>query len=273
MCPELVEAGIIHLVIPPLYSIEYKSRGKSGKIFLPTEVSKTNWMIEKVYMETLEISVASTKVYAKPYKLTHNECVDFIKFILHVGEILTNIANELVIDPIILEALTYATGYIHPGKVDAEMVRNITGADGVIYDANGHLLIMSVGRNDYIIPLQNMCDRLYETVIPLLHKMQWNRFNADNFEPNISIFVNSINSQDFKNTQVSIMQLYSILRNLDDQFTIKRYKGLGSMTPEEKEVTCLKNTMSIKITSVGDVHQIFNYLGDDSVHRKRLIMR
>src|SRR3546814_16178314 len=67
--------------------------------------------------------------------------------------------------PILFEALTYVTHKLTPATMDTEYIKNHIGADRVEYDRNGNILIITVGTQDFIIPLIHFSSRIYETII------------------------------------------------------------------------------------------------------------
>lgn len=270
VCPQIIEAGIVFVVMPPLYSLDYKGPGRRKglpRVYLRDNKAKLAWMTHKVYMETLKIGVQSTNVFMENIRyFTDVEYVDFIRTIFEIGETITNIGLELVLDPIIIEVLSYVTQYLEVGKIDTQKIKDITQVDRVSYDPRGHILILTYGRTDHIIPLENVCARLYSTVIPLLKRISWNK---------MQIYITSKHINQYKDTPVSIIKLYEILQSFDEMFDINRYKGLASMPPLDKNRTCMdpKYRNAHRITTIGDIDDIFNLLGDDSIHRKNMLRR
>jgi topoisomerase IV subunit B len=267
LCPEMIESGMVHIVTPPLYSIDYKQKKKgTPRVYFRDDKQKVSWMTHRVYMEALKIGIVSKSVFDKIRYLNTAEYVDFIKLVLEIGETIGNIANELVLPPQIVEVLSYVTGYLERGRVgqSTEQIKIITQANRVSYDPVGHILILTYGRDDYIIPLQNVCERLYSTVIPLLQRIAWKK---------LQIYITSRHSPHYKDTPVSIVQLYNILQSFDELFDINRYKGLASMPPLDRNRTCMDPAYRSvhQITTVGDVSTIFNLLGSNTSHRKQLL--
>ena len=72
---------------------------------------------------------------------------------------------------------------------------------------------------------------------------------------------------------MSWMMVYSITRELDKMFQIKRYKGLGEMKSDD----CFETLMNpatralTHITSLGDVDMNYSLLGKNSIERKKLL--
>lgn len=268
LCPQLIEAGIIHIVTPPLYGVDISKKVKNERyMYFRDELELTTWMCRNVYMEAIDISIKSSGIFDKPKKLTDLEYVDFVKLILPIGDTINNIGHELVLDSQTIEALSYVTQYLQPPNVDIDRIKQILQLDRVTYDVHGHILILTKGQEDIIVPLQNVNERLYTTVIPALSTIAWKK---------LEIYITSKHTNVLRNVRVSVMQLYQLFRSADNMFKIKRYKGLGSMPDEDRVATCMdvKTRRTRRVTSVGDVDTIFAYLSTvDSSHRKKLLSR
>ena len=268
--PDILNSGIVQLVLPPLYSLEYKGarRNKEPRVYLRDENELEVWMATKVYMDHYDISIRSDGLDNTIRRLRDKQCVDFLRIILAIGEAISSIADELVLSdyPLVVERLTRITAYLEPGQVDVVKINEILGIDKVSYVEADHILILTIGRNDHIVPLQNVRKRLLEAVLPVMNRIQWRT---------TQIYITPKRSSEGKDIPVSIMDLYARLRKLDGQFKIRRYKGLGDMPAEDKKRTCFEAESSNirRITSIGDVRQIFDMLGDDSAPRKRLLRR
>ena len=263
----MIEAGVIGIVMPPLYSIDYKNKRKgTPRVYFKDDMQRINWMTYKVYMEALQIGIRSNSVFENIHYLTSFEYADFIKLILEIGETITNIAAELVLDPIIIEVLSHVTGYLEVGRIDTNKIKEITKVDKVSYDPRGHILVLTYGKDDHIIPLENVCARLYNTVIPLLQKIAWKK---------LQIYITSKHTPQFKDMPVSVIKLYEILQSFDELFDINRYKGLASMPALDRNRTCMDPAYRTvhQITTIGDVDTIFNLLGGDSYYRKQLLKK
>ena len=268
--PDIVSSGILHIVVPPLYSLELAGRKqKSERIYFRDETALRLWMIEKVYMKFLDVGVRFKGYEKKPYHLKDKSCVNFLRLVLAIGDAINNLSEELVLDPGVIERLTHVIGYIEEGKVDEEKIRQrLVGPDYLVdrvsYNKDNNLLVLTIGKDDHIIPLQNVQKRLIDLVLPLMNRIRWRT---------TQIYITTKNTSEFKDQPVSIMKLCDIMKTLDGMFRPYRYKGIGSMKPEDKGRTCMdpKSRNIFRITSVGDVDRIFELLGDDALYRKRLL--
>ncbi|CAK9254155.1 unnamed protein product [Sphagnum jensenii] len=270
VCPAMIEAGIIHVVRPPLYGLKYK-RGKSQHlptVYMRDRETLQTWMAEHVYMKTLSFGIRFKNLSMKTHLLTGSNCTNFLRLILNAGEEIENIASELVVPPSVVEELSYATAYLDLtyGALDVERIRALTSFDRVEYKPLENLLIVTKGRDDHVVPLHNVNLRLIQAITPRLHRLRWRA---------IQIYITSKNSEHFKDHPVSITELYALLKRHDKEFDIERYKGLASMEPEAKTKTCMdpRYRQSFQITSIGDIRTVINLLGDDTEHRKEMLRR
>lgn len=267
--PEILSSGILSVILPPLYSLEYiGKKPRPPKIYLRDEDELQIWMAENVYMRALDVGVKINGHSDTVHYLQASDCVKFLSIVLSIGQTITNIANELMFDTDVVERLTHVAHAIDPSRshVDVAAIKRLPEVDRVDYDPNGNVLIMTIGRNDHVIPLQNVWRRLVDVVLPELNRIQWRK---------TQIYITTKNTRDLKDQPISVMGLYKMLISFDSLFKIGRYKGLGQMQPEDTGRTCTdpESRNSFRITSIGDVAHIFELLGNDSVHRKKLISR
>ena len=265
VCPDIIYSGMLHIVVPPLYSVEYQGkRNNSPRIYFRDEDALQKWMAENVYSTTFDIGVRFGGYDRKTYYLRDRSYVNFLRLVNLIGDTIDNISEELVLDSSVVEKLTHIVKYLEPGLIDVDKIKEILAADKVVYQSAGHILLLTFGGDDHIIPLQNVRERLIKMVLPLMNRIKWRT---------TQIYITTKHTTEFSDRPISIMGVYSIMKTLYDQFKIKRYKGLGSMKPEDKGRTCMnpKTRNSFQITSIGDVGRVFQLLGDDSTHRKKLI--
>jgi DNA gyrase/topoisomerase IV subunit B len=268
--PDIITSGYVSVVVPPLYSLEFTGRKqRPPNIYFRNEDALQCWMAEHVYMNALDIGVRFKGHTDKTYRFKTDDGIKFIRLVMAIGKAIDNIAEELVLSPTVVERLTHATNYLDPrhGPLDVGRIRDILQADRVAYEPNGQILIMTIGRDDHIIPLQNVRDRLIQVVLPVMNRIQWRTTQT---------YITTKHTSDVRDSPISLTELCGVLQKLDGQFHIERYKGLGGMKPEDTGRTCTdpahRNTF--RITSVGDVDCIFKLLGkNNSAHRKRLIQR
>ena len=273
LCPQLVEAGIIHIVTPPLYGVKIgkKGKGEDVYVFLRNTEELVLWFCQNIYEKTLTIELKSPKTFDDFHKLNPAEYEDFVRLVLDIGDTIRNVASELVLDPHTVEALSYVTQYLDYGRVNTDRIKEILrdvqfSVDQVAYDPIGHILILTQENNDVIIPLQNVSERLYDSVLPLLNRI---------YRKKIEVYITTKMNNTHERRLVSITELYKYLKSFDDMFEIERYKGLGEINPNDRYKTCMnpKHRKTYKVTSIGDVTTIFQLLGENSSHRKHSLRR
>ena len=177
---------------------------------------------------------------------------------------ITNLANELVLPADMVELLSYVTPYLTPETMNTNEIKRITGVDRVTYDPSSNIMVVTRGRDDYVVPLENVRERLYETILPKLRRIAWNK---------LQVYITTKHTNLLTEQAVSLVQFYDIMMSFTSEFEVRQFKGLASMPPLDRNRTCMDPEYRTvhRITSVGDVQTIFNLLGNKSEHRKKLI--
>lgn len=275
LCPQFVEAGKMYVVTPPYYKLNYKKGAKDKSHYIRSYEDLVLWFCENVYRPTFNIKLG--QVHPNPNDLSkrketvsdldqHPEVFDaFMMNILKYGEMLTNLSQELMINALILEKLTYISYYLDRETVEPEAIRQILCADSVQYDDVGHILTLIYGRDDHVIPLFKVKERLTDELLPLLNRMKWK---------DLRLYITAKRYPGLRNQLMSMGEFYSMLKDLESDFTIEKLKGLGTMEPEECYQTCMdpRYRTMYQITSVSDVDLIWDLLGKNSDKRKNLLV-
>lgn len=274
LCPELVTSGRIQLVIPPYYSVTYTGRGGSKrKQYIVDKISLIHWMTQNAYKPSIDIEVVfSHPDPSNPNKMTTTrtplngaEYDGFILQVMKIGEIMQNLAKELVIETHVLEMLSRITQHLDPRWVNAETIKKLLNADRVLYESAGHILTISIGRDDYTVPLHRVTERLYEELLPVMNTIHWRQLET---------YITFKNHSPDEKAFVSISSLYAILKSFDDLFYVNQLKGIGSGDPQDTYDICMNpaHRTVYPITSMDDVSVIPQLLGKDSEYRKRLLV-
>lgn len=265
--PKFIESGILHIVTPPFYGLRIKNKKykDTGIIYIRNADELVNALAMNVYYPSVEVAVFAADVFDKPKVLNKQEFVEFARIVCHVGGLIERLAEQHVINPLILEQLTHVTHYLTPETMDINVLKQTLGNDSISYDAKNNILMMSIGRRDLTISLHALRDTLYQEVLPFLNKIAWR---------NWGVLVSTKHTDMYKDTPMSLVQLYNIFKSLDTLFTIKRWKGLGSMMPLDRALTCMNQQYrsTYKITTIGDVDRVFDLMGNDSAARKALVL-
>ena len=273
LCPDLILSGKLCMAAPPYYGIQYVNKSLKKKQYVLNHDALITWFTKNVYSASLDINISyehlnsdGTELVSTTTNLTDDNYESFIAIVLATGDKLFNLSKELTLDPTIVEMLTYVSGYLTPETMNISEIRKILDLDTINYDKHGNLLMLSIGRNDYVIPLHEFRDKLYSELLPILSTINWRK---------MQIYITSKNHSHYQNEQVSIGQLYRILKKFEDLFHIKQFKGLGGMPPEDCYITCMdpsRRTIHV-ITSVSDIDVVFDLLGNDSSARKNLLSK
>ena len=130
----------------------------------------------------------------------------------------------------------------------------------------GKFLIVSVGQEDHVIGLDSIIEVMKNHILPLVIRYKYREL----------MFLVKSKHKDAtmrKYQPMSMMMLYTCMKQLDDLFRVSRYKGLGEMEGSDCYTTLMNpDTRSLThISNVGD--PVFNYklIGKDSTERKRLL--
>jgi DNA gyrase/topoisomerase IV subunit B len=275
LCPEFVEAGKLFVVTPPYYKIQYKKGDKDKAHYIKDYNDLVLWFCDHVYRPTFNIKLGH--VHPNPKNLNkrvetihdlndHPEVFDaFMRNILTFGEILINLSQELMINALILEKLTYISYYLDVHTVDPIAIKHILCADDVRYDDVGHIITLTYGRDDYVIPLFKVKERLTDELLPLLNRMRWK---------DLRLYITAKRYNGLKDQVMSLGEFYSLLKGFEKDFKIEKLKGLGTMEPQDTYQTCMdpRYRTMYQITSVKDVNLIWDLLGKNSDKRKNLLI-
>lgn len=287
ICPELVEAGFFHCVSPPYYALKPKGSKKKDEqpLYLRNAEHVAHWMINHVYREAFDVRVVSQRLpgLGQPPVTVLDRVLDpgqfegFAKLVLHVGTEIDAVAEEFYLPGLIVEALAQVTRYLEIGAVQPALIQQVIGADHVQYDDNGHVLTVAYGLADYIIPLLNVRERLYEAVLPALHRLGWQppSLLGGAALHHYQLYVTTRHTALYRDTPTTVYQLYERFRAFDDFFDTKSYKGLGSMMPKDKALTCMDPHFrsSFEVRGAGNPQVVFDLLGGASGPRKKLLTR
>jgi len=266
VCPELIEWGVIHIATPPDYGLTYigPHKGEEPKVtYFRTENDLRYWLSRNLYQRGISVTTVIGPNPPKP--LDDPELYfSFASIVIEIGQIFDNLAKEFKIPPIIVEALTYISQYLNPTHMNVHAIKDILECDKVFYDHIGNVLTLSLGRLDYIIPLEKIDERMYSKIIPLLSKILWRQ---------LKIYITNADGKVYKDRYVTLYQLYQIYCQLESVFNVEKYKGLAKMNEINIFETCMNpsNRVLLKIERIGDVNTIFDLLGNSQMGRQELL--
>lgn len=263
LCPKLIDEGMVYLVEPPLYSIKFKSINK--KLYLRSDEDLVTMLSMYIYWECIRLALKGEH-FDSPKELSKEEFIYFINMVFKIGYLLEDISKEINIHPIIIECLceySYILNKLVLTEEDIEMLKSCKVWDNIVYDSKSHLLIISQGLNDYIVPLVKFTDVLYKKILPVFRKIGW---------PKLKLYVRGIEQNSY--IPATIIQLYEYLKTFEKLYTIERYKGVGSMSIQDRQESCMdrNNRIVRQIKGVGDIDVIYGMLGNNADYRKRELM-
>ena len=268
LMPDIIDAGILYVSVPPYYGVQYKK--SKQKKYITDKISLIDWKIENVLIPSLIIKPRFRVMMEDGMKeinpvLTHDQYKGFIHKILDIGYLIENIANELSLDPYILEMLCNITHYLDEKYMNVKEIQKILNIENIKFNKETNILTISVGFYDHYVHLYQLREHFYERLLPELAKVMFK---------NLSIIISQKNNDQPNTNQVTIYQLYIILKSIDKQFDITAYKGIGSVKPKELYENSMneENRTVFHITSIKDFDMINKVLGKDATYRRSLIM-
>ena len=261
--PMLIRSGFFGIVAPPYYEV-WTGRRKVNSTYVRDQSDLIQWKAINIYDHQIHIDVEYTSNLGQAQvRLDQQQLILFATKIAEIGIAIENLSNEFSLPGLLVEALTRVTYYLTPQTMNTEFIKQQTGAHRVEYDKAINTLIISIGREDYVIPLFDVAERICSQVSHILQTIKWR---------NWVIFITSKRNSELVNCPVSIYQLYELMKMMDKMITVKTLKGIGSMDASDAARTCMnvRNRRVYQITHPGDVERIYTLLGNDSQSRKDL---
>lgn len=258
LCPALITSGRVYVTIPPLYRLSIKG---SQSIYVRNTTELNATLAYHLYYRCIDIALVSDTYHDY---LGREEYVVFSDLILTIGDEIERLSREYMIPPYLLEKLSLLTPYLNVDNPNLEMLRQHLGII-TRYDNQSKILIISIGKEDIIIPLIQITDLIYDRLLPLYKKFYYGK---------TSIRITTKNSNLYRDTEVTIYHLFELFKQLNGMFKISRFKGLGKMNDVDRYRTCTnpETRRIFQITSLGSIEEIFQMMGRDATYRKQLIL-
>ena len=269
--PLLITQGFVYVANPPLYS--YSTKNSKRLLFLRDKTALTDAKIEFVYKKTIDMIIVTEvndKISEIPVAIDSPLYRETCYIINMLGEAFQVLANQLDVPLLILERLVYAIDCLYP-TINYEKLESFFVADGnnvcVKIDKDHQYLVVSIGRKDYPICLNNIGEIIKNNILQLA-----NRYKYRNLYFKIKGKTVDTEIKDY--VLVTPMQLYMHFEKLNTLVDVNRYKGLGQM-PDNSCYETLMNpeTRSLtRITSIGDASVNYGLIGKKtSNYRKKLM--
>lgn len=281
--PKILEEGIVYMANPPLYS--FRVQGQKHPLYLRDESALLD-MKSEIYRRMLDIYVEQPMktedgkpVFEKKgvpklleTKLTSAQYTAFVAVVETVGDRVVYHANQLNIDPYVLEQLLYCSAYLEENKVDPEKICEILKEDArvdeVTWSKESNTITLVTQGLDRIISLSHLKETIDNVLVPLYDKWGWKT---------IGIYATTRYTDLYVHEPCSFMKLYTIFKNITDtdnssHFALTRFKGLGEMSEKDILGTCVDPVTRCvtRIMGMGDINVIYNMLGVDTEARKQL---
>jgi DNA gyrase/topoisomerase IV subunit B len=262
--PRILEEGRVFISCPPLYS--FFVQGQKRPFYLRDMDALQN-IKNVIYREFLDIYVQKGK--QKGIRLEGDYFNSLCFIVNEIGDRVKYVADQLNIGPMDLERMLHVVDYLDEDKPNVNKIKEILQVDEVLWNKEYGTLVLVDGGFDTPISLSHLQHTLRTTVLPYYEKYHWNDFN---------LFVSTRHTETFVQAPCTFMMLHQIFTDITDStnsktFVIRRFKGLGEMSEEDIEETCInrQTRTAIRIEGIGDVNKIYDMLGSDSDARKKLV--
>lgn len=265
IAPDLIEKRILHVVAPPYYKLSFGSKKTKKNIYIRDQSHLVQWYCKYLYYPNVAINIVDSNNHLPTKLLNLDEYTAYVTYVMEIGSIINNVSSSLVIDPYVLETLCYCIHELEKGpSLNVDVIKKVCQADNVIYDQKRNSLKIVLGNVDHIITLIGVVEKLYETLIPKLKNIHWDKWYP---------VITTLKTDKYIDTPVSNYQLYKLLSSISDSVDNKPLKGIGSMDNKEAFTTCMDPEVRrvFAITNTGSIDKIFDLLGDDSYARKQLV--
>lgn len=263
--PLIITSGMVWIANPPLYSMNIN---KNKRLFLRDKNALMDARIQYIYQPSFELKIRSAAGVQDLHPAVFRECCYLIH---HIGAAMQIAAEQLNIPLLILERLALNIQYLYPVIQFDKLASIFVSSDEPGYirvqvHEVQRFMVISVGQEDYSIGLDAIGETLVNHLLPTLKKYKF-------YQLMFLLRTKYSGSMYQEWSPMSWMMVYSVMRELDKMFQIKRYKGLGEMKSEDCFETLMNpSTRALThITSLGDISMNYSLLGKNSVERKKLL--
>ena len=263
--PRLIDAGIVWLANPPLYAMYTGSR---QKIFLRDDRALYDARIMYLYRPALDIAAAyDENGEIKPLPMSSDAYRECCWMTHHFGDLFSSVADELAVPLLVLERLVFAINMLIP-RINYDRIAEAFESN----DPEGHIkvrvdkeqgtIIVSIGAEDHHIVLNTVGYIIRDRLLSAVKKIRYNDLRF--------IVTNKFTGE---SKVMSMMQLYLLLKSMNDICKIERFKGLGELTDQDcrdSVMNPLTRSMT-HIVTTGDAAEAMAVC-KDSAARKNLLM-
>lgn len=271
----IIEEGRVIIVLPPLYSFVDK---RLGAVYLRDGAALRDSRIT-VYKTLLDIDmqVRTRNKNGKWVHLNNTQTISMNKFhdafrdmcmlVEEIGNTLVQQAELLNIPFMELEQLLHVIDCLDENNINTkEIIRRLMLTDAIWMKEDNVLVLVDQQEIEHRIPLPRLQYTLKNVILP--------KYEIGNWQT-VDLFISTKYSDLYKGTPCTYAMLYRIFKDLDNLFTVRRFKGLGEMSAQAIKKTCIdpQERSFVTIKSVGDVNKIYEMLGVDTNARKKLVNR
>ncbi len=258
ICPMLLHSGRILVATPPLY----KFKNGSTSLYMRDEQAMLDVKIYGIYSQVYDLFIRDRHT-ERVFRLDSADFRSLCRTVTRIGAQIETVANRLVIEPAFLELMVHCVDFLDPKQPNCEAIRKILKVEQVTFEPITGALILTSQALDVTIPIANLQKSIRQDILPMLNETHWNCYDILRLTKTI---------QGSVNYTISFYHLYREFGVLDQQFEIRRYKGLGEMGAEDLATVVVnpKTRAAISICSPGDLRKMFAMLDKDTAVRKTL---
>lgn len=274
--PLILSEGRVFVTNPPLFNME-----KKGVELSLRDRKSLNDARVKIYSNYLdmymltynpaEIELAekehrAPKSNLEPRRLTDEGYRDLVYFINRIGNLIKGIANELVIEPLLLEQLVHCVDDLNATNINTEAIRYKLQLTDCVYNNLANTITLVDHDVETIVSLNKLVYQIRSFILPLLKEVHWEYFD---------ILVSTKQTDTYDKTPLTFMQLFQIFQTIDTAYPVSLFKGLGEISIDLLKTTCCDpKTRSIStVTSLGDATEFMKMLGSSPDARKQLVIK
>jgi DNA gyrase/topoisomerase IV subunit B len=266
--PLLITEGRVKVASPPLYAI-YSGNNQKHKLYVQDKNELTAVRAKILYQPRVKIQVC----FAGAQPIAPYEDAEYIRFCQVINSIAEHIYSasiKLNIPPDIIECIMKVTGYLRnvgPTKF-AEELQNVLVGCKVEYDSlSDMIVILTSNLEEYSFALGGVLEELSRGLLADYRRCHFHEMGI--------IIEPVVDKTNVGPKHVTVSQLAGIFKRLDKLTNTKYFKGLGGMDVQQVYATCMdrKTRVCSDITSLGDVDNIFNFMGVDVRLRRAAMQR
>ena len=274
--PLILSEGRVFVTNPPLFNME-----KKGVELSLRDRKSLNDARVKIYSNYLdmymltynpaEIELAekerrAPKSNVEPRRLTDEGYRDLVYFINRIGNLIKGIANELVIEPLLLEQLVHCVDDLNATNINTEAIKYKLQLTDCVYNNLANTITLVDHDVETIVSLNKLVYQIRSFILPLLKEVHWEYFD---------ILVSTKQTDTYNKTPLTFMQLFQIFQTIDTAYPVSLFKGLGEISIDLLKTTCCDpKTRSIStVTSLGDATEFMKMLGSSPDARKQLVIK